>query len=205
MEYFWDQNVLLNVHLNYSASHINVHRVIHVAVRVMSQPIFSAKAVIFHQALTSIPVLPSSNNKSRALSQLLSLGFLPARLRGQSFSRATRRISFQPRLHRAAPIYVCVRITYIYARVSPPARKIAKSINIHAKYLPALLQVCTYARACAWHTWLGRGVIASRMLYSNSYTRYCSRLSETLLEVGIILLPNYSPWPPIMRPWRRLR
>lgn len=81
------------------------------AVRIMSQPIFSAKAVIFHQALTSIPVLPSSNNKSRALSQLLSPGFLPARLhpREQSFSRATRRISLQPRLCRAGTsAYTCI-------------------------------------------------------------------------------------------------
>lgn len=168
------------------------------AIRIMSRPIFFTKAAIFHQALTFIPLLPSSNNKSRALSQLLSPEFLPAHLqpREQSFSRATRRISFQPRLRRAAPVRV-------YARVSPPARKIAKSINIRAKYLSALLQACPYARDT-------RGVEPSRCAcysnsYLNSYTRHCSRLSGTLLQVGIILLPNYSAWPPIMRPRRRQR
>lgn len=167
----------------------------------MSQPIFFVKAVIFHQALTSIPVFPSSNNKSRALSQLLSPGSLHVCIFEGNLSRAQRGgYHFNP--DYAAPVRPC---TCMYARVSPPARKIAKSINIRAKYLPALLQACPYARDT-------RGVAEepSRRAcysnsYSNSYTRHCSRLSGTLLEVGIILLPNYSAWPPIMRPQRRLR
>lgn len=148
--------------------------------RIMSQPIFSAKAVIFHQALTTIPVLPSSDNKSRALSQLLSPGFLPARPRpgGQSFSRATSGG------YRFNPDYTVPRCAgtsaYVYARVSPPARKIAKSINIRAKYLPALLQACPYARDT-------RGVAEepSRRAcysnsYSNSYTRHTALVSPGL-------------------------
>lgn len=116
----------------------------------------------------------------------------------ERLSRATKRISFPPRL-RLAPVYVC-------ARVSPPARNIARRINIRAKYLLALLQ----AYPCARDT-RGEAESPSPSCAHVTPTRTRTHIRDTVLvpralrdspEVGIILLPNYSAWPPIMRPQR---
>lgn len=54
-------------------------------------------------------------------------------------------VSFPPRLRRAAAV-AAASVVRPHTRVSPPARKIARNINIRAKYLPALLQACPCAR-----------------------------------------------------------
>lgn len=150
------------------------------------------------------PVVSSSDNKSRRQANYFHPDFcLPAASQDQSLSQqggCMRKYRFHPGYASRRTLHACVLRTLAQNRVEHKyPRQVSPGIITSAS-----MCTVTYVTRERSRRTTSR-VHVSALVLELAYERCCALISRALPglpEVGIILLPNYSAWPPIMRPQR---